>query len=58
MENLRMYLCDICGFSRENPGLCPDCELPLTEYTKETQRDFQVDMEEAMRTMSEYRWYI
>ncbi|MDE2312142.1 MAG: hypothetical protein KGJ93_03605 [Patescibacteria group bacterium] len=58
MRNFRMYLCDICGFSRENPGICPHCDLPLTEYTKDTQAQYQMDTEEAMRAMSEYRWYI
>jgi predicted amidophosphoribosyltransferase len=53
-----MYLCDICGFSREKPGLCPHCDLPLSEYSKETQKEYQVDMEEPMRSVSEYKWYI
>ena len=58
MQNFYMYMCDICGFSREKPGICPHCEIVLTEYTKENQREFQVDMENAMRTMSEQRWYL
>ncbi len=53
-----MYMCDGCGFSREKLGVCPYCQTPLTEYTKETEREYQVDMEEAMRSMSELRWYI
>ena len=53
-----MYMCDICGYSRERPGICPHCEIPLTEYSKETQADYQVNLEEAMRTMSEYKWYV
>ncbi len=53
-----MYMCDTCGHSREKPGVCPYCALPLTQYSKEAQADFQVDMEEAMRTMSEYKWYV
>jgi len=58
MQNFYMYLCDTCGFSREKPGKCPHCELPLTGYSKEAQAEYQIDMEEAMRTMSEYKWYV
>ncbi len=58
MQNLHMYMCDICGFSREKPGDCPRCEMPLTEYTKDTQAEYQVNMEDAMRAMSEYKWYL
>lgn len=53
-----MYLCDTCGFSREKPGICPHCEMPLTAYTKEAQSEYQVNTEEAMRSMSDYKWYI
>jgi hypothetical protein len=53
-----MYLCDTCGFSREKPSLCPHCEIPLTEYTKQTQHEYQTNMEEAMRSMTELRWYL
>jgi hypothetical protein len=58
MKNFRMYMCDICGFSREKPGICPHCELPLSMYTKQEQNEYQVNMEEAMRTMSDLKWYI
>ena len=58
VQNFYMYMCDVCGFSRQNPGVCPHCELPLTEYSKESQAEYQVDMEEAMRAMSEYKWYV
>ncbi len=58
MQNLHMYMCDVCGFSREKPGLCARCDVPLTEYTKESEAEYQVDMEDAMRTMSELRWYV
>jgi hypothetical protein len=58
MQNFHMYLCDVCGYSREKPGLCPSCRMPLTQYTKEEQREYQVDMEDAMRSMSEYKWYV
>ena len=58
MLNLHMYMCDICGYSRGQPGQCPRCEIVLTEYTKETEREYQVNMEDAMRTMSELRWYL
>ncbi len=53
-----MFMCDGCGYSREKPGICPHCEVPLTMYSKETQAEYQVNMEDAMRAMSEYRWYI
>ncbi len=53
-----MYLCDICGFSREKSGVCPHCKVPLTEYNKEIQHEYQVDMEEAMRGVSEYQWHV
>jgi len=58
MQNFYMYMCDVCGHSREKPGVCPYCALPLTQYSKESQADYQVDMEEAMRAMSEYKWYV
>ena len=58
MQSFHMYLCDGCGFSREKPGVCPFCQVPLTVYDKEDQREYQVDMEEAMRAMSEYKWYV
>lgn len=58
MQNLHMFLCDTCGYSRDQVSLCPKCQVPLTEYTKDTQSDYQINMEEAMRTMSEYRWYL
>jgi hypothetical protein len=58
MQNFRMYLCDTCGYSRGQTGMCPNCVVPLSEYTKEVQANYQVDMEEAMRTMSQYKWYI
>ena len=58
MQTLQMFLCDDCGYSRQNAGLCPYCRVPLTLYTKESQREYQVDLEDAMRVMSEYQWYI
>jgi hypothetical protein len=58
MENFHLYVCDTCGFSREKQGMCIFCETPLSDYTKETQREYQVNMEEAMRAMSQLRWYI
>ncbi|GEM_PF-2032378 len=58
MKDFHMFLCDVCGFSREKPGICPHCDLPLTAYTKESQAEYQVNMEEAMRSMSELKWYI
>jgi predicted ATP-dependent serine protease len=58
MQNFQMYLCDVCGYSREKDGNCPRCDLPLTAYSKDDQADYQVDMEEAMRVMSEYKWYV
>jgi len=58
MQNFHMYLCDTCGYSRERPSLCPYCIAPLTEYSKDSQNEYQVNMEEAMRTMSEYKWYV
>lgn len=58
MENFYMFMCDECGFSKEKPGLCPHCESPLTMYSKDAQAEYQVNMEEAMRAMSEYKWYV
>ncbi len=58
MQNLYMYMCDTCGFSKDRPDRCPNCEIVLTMYTKDTQDEYQVDMEEAMRMMSEYKWYV
>lgn len=58
MRNFYMFVCDSCGFSRQNPGVCLYCETPLTIYSKEDKHEYQVDMEEAMRAMSEYKWYV
>ena len=58
MQNFHMYLCDGCGFSREKPGICPYCQAPLTVYGKEDQAEYQVDMEEAMRSQSLLKWYV
>jgi hypothetical protein len=58
MKNLHMYMCDLCGHSQDTAAKCPNCELALTQYTKETQREYMVDMEEAMRVMSPLRWYL
>jgi len=58
MQNFYMYLCDSCGFSREKPGICPYCQAPLTAYGKEDQAEYQVDMEEAMRSQSMFKWYV
>jgi hypothetical protein len=53
-----MFMCDDCGFAREKAGICPYCQVPLTIYSKEAQREYQVNFEEAMRGMSEYKWYV
>ena len=53
-----MYMCDVCGYASEKAGVCPSCVTPLTQYTKEDQREYQVDMEEGMRTQSMYKWYV
>jgi primosomal protein N' len=53
-----MYRCEVCGYARQKPGTCPFCELTLVDYDREAQREYQVDMEEAMRTMRELQWYI
>ena len=58
MYDFHMYMCDTCGYSKQDAGICPSCRYPLTKYTKDTQREYQVDMEEAMRTMSNYKWYV
>ena len=58
MKTFHMFMCDGCGYSREKPGMCPHCQAPLTMYTKDTQAEYQIDMEDAMRAMSEYRWYV
>lgn len=51
-------MCDSCGFAKEKPGLCRYCQIPLTIYSKESQNEYQVNFEEAMRGMSEYKWYV
>lgn len=58
MRDFYMYLCDTCGFSRDKPGVCPSCQNLLTEYSKESQYEYQTDMEEAMRSQSLQKWYV
>lgn len=58
MKQFYMFMCDTCGFSRERAGVCPYCEAPLSQYSKDTQAEYQVNMEEAMRAMSDLKWYI
>ncbi len=58
MKEFHMFMCDTCGFSRESAGICPWCAMPLSVYTKETQSEYQVNMEEAMRMMDGRRWYV
>lgn len=58
MQNFYMYMCDVCGYSRQISGECPHCDIPLTAYSKEEQSEYLVNMEEAMRAMSEYKWYV
>lgn len=58
MKDFYMYMCDICGFSSDHLSECPRCEMPLTQYSKETQNEYQVNVEDAMRAMSEYKWYL
>lgn len=58
MKNFYMFMCDTCGFSKEKAGICPYCQIPMTIYSKEEQKEYQVDMEDAMRSMSEYKWYV
>ena len=58
MRDFYMYLCDSCGFSSEKPGICPRCDRPLTEYSRDSQAEYQVNMEEAMRNQSSQKWYV
>ena len=58
MENFKMYLCDDCGHAQQKPGICLFCQVPLTAYAKEDQHEYMADMEEPMRLMSEYKWYV
>ena len=58
MQNFHMFLCDSCGYSRDKAGVCPFCQAPLTIYSKLEQHEYQVDMEEPMRVMDEYKWYV
>lgn len=58
MLDLKIHMCDVCGYSKDRAGLCPYCQTPLSIYTKEEQKEYQVDMEEAMRVMSDLKWYI
>ena len=53
-----MYMCDECGYSKEKPGVCMFCQVPLSAYTKEIQDEYQADTEEPMRLISQYRWYV
>ena len=58
MNEFHLHMCDSCGFSRSASGQCPFCDIPLTEYTRETRAEYELDVENAMRAMSELRWYI
>jgi len=58
MQSFHIFMCEHCGYSRQEPGICPNCQLPLEGYSKETQSEYGVDMEDAMRTMSETQWYV
>jgi predicted ATP-dependent serine protease len=53
-----MYLCDTCGYGSARAGQCPSCVAPLSVYTKETQAEYQVNLEQAMRSLSDKAWYI
>jgi predicted ATP-dependent serine protease len=58
MQNLYMFMCDTCGYYKARSGMCPNCQTPLTMYSKESQREYQVDMEEPMRSMHDLKWYL
>ena len=58
MKSFYMYLCDVCGFGREKPGECPYCETGLSTYSKDTQDNYQKNLDEPMRILHEYQWYI
>lgn len=60
MNKLYMFMCDSCGFARDKSGMCPHCQIPLTMYSKQAVAEYQkyIPVEEAMRAMSEYKWYV
>jgi uncharacterized Fe-S cluster-containing radical SAM superfamily enzyme len=58
MSQFFMYLCDTCGYAHSRAGVCPFCEVALTQYSKDDRAEYQVNMEEAIAKMSDYRWYI
>jgi len=57
MQKFNLYYCDSCGFGREKAGICPFCQVPLSVYNREVQNEYQTDVEEPMRVISEYKWY-
>ena len=59
MNIFHMYLCDICGYGREKPSDCPRCKVPLIDYTKiDLPQPPPVDMDQAIRIMNGYEWYV
>jgi hypothetical protein len=58
MNNFYMFMCDVCGYAREKPGICPYCEAPLSIYGRQEQHEYQVDMEEPMRQQDLQKWYL
>ncbi len=57
-ENTILYICNECGYVREKPSICPFCETPLNLVTRDEQREYQFNAEDAMRSFSDMQWYI
>lgn len=60
MKAPAIYLCPICGHGGSENGECPQCQVPLVEYGKEEQAEYQAypQIQSTMRSMSEYKWYV
>lgn len=57
MQSSYVFICDDCGFSKERPSMCPQCKIPLTIYSKLSQRKYAVSLAEAVRSRESLKWY-
>jgi predicted ATP-dependent serine protease len=60
MNIVKIYICKFCGFGSNKAGECPRCEAVLLEYGREEQAEEQayMDVQNAMRSMSDLKWYV
>jgi hypothetical protein len=52
-----LFICEVCGHSRQRPGMCPFCKIELVR--DEDVRE--IEMSTASRTeriLDNHRWYI